>query len=112
MMFYSPRNPQPLHSKDIVQQIDLTPTLIDYLGIAANIDCFGNSVFQRSADNHGWQVAYGNRYHQLLRRSSNGATTISTLATNKEDGPDAKLLKAFLTEYYYYLEEKSVIRER
>ena len=112
MMFYSPRNPQPLHSKDIVQQIDLTPTLIDYLGIAANIDCFGNSVFQRSADNHGWQVAYGNRYHQLLRRSSNGATTISTLATNKEDGPDAKLLKAFLTEYYYYLEEKSVICER
>ncbi|MBP9991027.1 MAG: LTA synthase family protein [Bacteroidales bacterium] len=103
MMFYSPRNPQPLHSKDIVQQIDLMPTIIDYLGIQTNIPCFGNSVFQRTADDHGWQIAYGNRYHQLLRRTKDGSTQVSTLTNNKGEGPDAQFLQAFLTQYYWSL---------
>ena len=47
----------------LMQQTDIMPTLLDYLGIDANTVCFGTSAF-RNPD-YGWQISYGNSYYQL-----------------------------------------------
>ena len=86
MMFYSPLREEVLapelgplygmHKREnrIMQQTDIMPTLLDYLGInGVNTVCFGSSAFRNPND--GWQIAYGNGYYQL--ETKHGVSVIS-----------------------------------
>lgn len=85
-------------SPRLMQQTDIMPTLLDYLGIPAHTVCFGTSVF-RNPDN-GWQIAYGNGYYQL--ETNDGK--VSVLGQEKEEGNgNIDLLKAIVQQYNYRL---------
>lgn len=97
MIIFDPQHPEGQRSSRIVQQSDVMPTLIDYLGINEPCICFGNSVFQQK---EGWQIAYGCGYHQLVDK--NGVAlleeTPSRTIENDENGK-LDLLKAVLQQY-------------
>ena len=77
----------------LMQQTDIMPTLLDYLGIRVNTVCFGTSVFRNPED--GWQIAYGNSYYQL--ETPDG---VAVLSQDKEEGNgNIQLLKAIVQQY-------------
>ncbi|MBR3724334.1 MAG: LTA synthase family protein [Bacteroidales bacterium] len=81
----------------LMQQTDIMPTLLDYLGIRANTVCFGTSVFRNPEG--GWQIAYGNSYYQL--ETPDG---VAVLCQDKEEGNgNIKLLKAIVQQYNHHL---------
>ena len=81
----------------LMQQTDIMPTLLDYLGIPAHTVCFGTSAF-RNPDN-GWQIAYGNSYYQLET-----ADGVAVLTQDKEEGNgNIQLLKAIVQQYNHRL---------
>ena len=108
MMFYLPEYEEELiaygpewstHKVDprIMQQTDIMPTILDYLGLPAKTVCFGTSAFRNEID--GWQIAYGNGYYQL--ETQNG---MAVLGTEKEEGNgNFDLLKAIIQQYNHYL---------
>lgn len=76
-----------------MQQTDIMPTLLDYLGIRANTVCFGTSAFRNPTG--GWQIAYGNSYYQL--ETPDG---VAVLSQDKEEGNgNIQLLKAIVQQY-------------
>ena len=82
-----------------MQQTDIMPTLLDYLGIRANTVCFGTSVF-RNPDK-GWQIAYGNGYYQLETQDG-----VAVLGQEKEEvigNGNIELLKAIVQQYNHRL---------
>lgn len=82
----------------LMQQTDIMPTLLDYLGIQTTTVCFGTSAF-RNPD-MGWQIAYGNGYYQL--ETSDGK--ISVIGQEKEEGNgNIELLKAIVQQYNHRL---------
>lgn len=82
------------HSPRLMQQTDLMPTLLDYLGIEAHTVCFGSSAF-RNPDN-GWQIAFGNGYHQLVDQDG----SVAILCKKHEEGNgDTERLKAIVQQY-------------
>ncbi len=82
----------------LMQQTDIMPTLLDYLGIQTTTVCFGTSAF-RNPD-MGWQIAYGNGYYQL--ETSDGK--ISVISQEKEEGNgNIELLKAIVQQYNHRL---------
>lgn len=110
MMFYIPKHeeffvPQfgqqwSIHKvyQRLMQQTDIMPTLLDYLGIQTTTVCFGTSAF-RNPD-MGWQIAYGNGYYQL--ETSDGK--ISVIGQEKEEGNgNIELLKAIVQQYNHRL---------
>lgn len=97
MIVFDPQHPVGQRSDRIVQQSDLMPTLIDYLGFDDRCICFGNSVFQQS---EGWQVAYGCGYHQLVSNDGVALIEETPSRTFEEDGNSRlDLLKAVLQQY-------------
>ena len=77
----------------LMQQTDIMPTLLDYLGIRANTVCFGTSAFRNPES--GWQIAYGNSYYQL--ETPDG---VAVLSQDKEEGNgNIQLLKAVVQQY-------------
>ena len=77
----------------LMQQTDIMPTLLDYLGIRANTVCFGTSAFRNPTG--GWQIAYGNSYYQL--ETPDG---VAVLSQDKEEGNgNIQLLKAIVQQY-------------
>ena len=104
MMFYLPEYEEDLiangpewstHmvSPRIMQQTDIMPTLLDYLGLPAKTVCFGTSAFRNEID--GWQIAYGNGYYQLETRDG-----IAVLGSEKQEGDgNFDLLKAIIQQY-------------
>ena len=97
MIIFDPQHPVGQRSNRIVQQSDIMPTLIDYLGFDDRCICFGNSVFQQP---EGWQVAYGCGYHQLVSNDGIALIEESPSRTFEEDGNSRlDLLKAVLQQY-------------
>jgi phosphoglycerol transferase MdoB-like AlkP superfamily enzyme len=98
----------PLHGKShschqvsprLMQQTDIMPTLLDYLGIQTSAVCFGTSVF-RNPDN-GWQIAYGNGYYQLETQDG-----VAVLGQEKEEVlgfGNIEMLKAIVQQYNHRL---------
>ncbi len=82
----------------LMQQTDIMPTLLDFLGIPARTVCFGTSAFRNPTG--GWQIAYGNSYHQL--ETADGKTAILT-HTNEEGNGNIQLLKAIVQQYNHRL---------
>ena len=109
MIIHLPESPDALAPADsatttarvfprLMQQTDIMPTLLDYLGIQARTVCFGTSAFRNPAD--GWQIAYGNSYHQL--ETSDGR--VAVLSLQKEEGNGhIQLLKAIIQQYNHRL---------
>ncbi len=86
-------------SPRLMQQTDIMPTLLDYLGIEVPAVCFGTSVF-RNPD-RGWQIAYGNGYYQL---ETQGGVAVLGEETEEVIGfGDIEKLKAIVQQYNHRL---------
>lgn len=109
MMFYIPRYEEVLApqygpawsthmvSSRIMQQTDIMPTLLDYLGIWPNTVCFGTSAFRNPND--GWHIAYGNGYYQLETQDG-----VAVITPQKEEGNgNINKLKAIVQQYNHRL---------
>ena len=86
-------------SPRIMQQTDIMPTIIDYLGIQTHAVCFGTSVFRNPTE--GWQIAFGNGYYQL--ETQNG---VAVLGQEKEEiigNSSTDMLKAIIQQYNHRL---------
>ena len=97
MMFFDPSDTtRPCMSNDIVQQIDIMPTLLDMLGVDAPAVCFGHSLLRHDSHNKGWHVVFGNGYHQLERQGR-----IAILSPHKTVGreDDINFLQAVVQTY-------------
>lgn len=97
MMFFDPSNTaQASMSNDIVQQIDVMPTVLDILGLNEHALCFGQSALRHGGDNRGWQVVFGNNYYQLER---NGRIAILSPYKTVGTREDVEFLQAVLQTY-------------
>lgn len=97
MIFYTPDDTaSATFSNDIVQQIDVMPSVLDILGIQDHAVCFGQSALRHNEDNHGWQIAFGNDYYQLER---NGRIAIFSPYKTQGTRDDLTFLKAVLQTY-------------
>ena len=109
MLIYRPMNEEVLAQENgaeqsfhkvyprLMQQTDIMPTLLDYLGIETRTTCFGTSAFRNP--NNGWQIAFGNGYYQL--ESPKG---IAVLSQDKDEGNgNMELLKAIIQQYNHRL---------
>lgn len=106
MMYYLPQCEEVLASQigpeyrahkmmpRLMQQTDIMPTLLDFLGIQTHAVCFGTSAF-RSPD--GWQIAYGNGFYQMETKSG-----VALLSPEREEGSTDKL-KAIVQQYNHRL---------
>ena len=99
----------------VCQQVDILPTVIDYLQIDTSVVCFGNSVF----DSTGFAVNYLNNIYQLFEGDYllqyNGVTSIALYNCKEDpllknnvlvDRPEIakamqQKLKAIIQEYNY-----------
>jgi len=64
ILFYSPKYISPKLDKRVVQQNDLFPSLIDFLGLDGEIVSFGNSFF--SKDSSSFSISYLNELYQFV----------------------------------------------
>ncbi len=97
MMFFDPSHTHlATMSNDLVQQIDVMPTVLDMLQIEASAICFGNSVLRRTEGNHGHQIVFGNDYYQLER---NGHVTLYSPYKTEGNDEDIEFLKAAIQTY-------------
>ena len=105
MIFFDPESDRSLRSNKIVQQLDIMPTIIDYLGFDDPIVSFGQSALWNQHENMGFQIAYGNGFHQLVRKQSDGTTSVAAIQKGTEIGnsDDIQLLKAILQQYNHRL---------
>jgi phosphoglycerol transferase MdoB-like AlkP superfamily enzyme len=101
MIIFDPQQPEGRSSSRILQQIDLYPTLVDWLGLQEQFTCFGHSALQYPET--GEQVYYGNGYHCLVTNDTNDPTqhNIAVIEGNYEKGDKLELqyLKAFIQRY-------------
>ena len=93
-MIYDPSHDLAGRSRRIVQQPDIMPTLLDYLGLDDKCTCFGTSVFRQSK---GFQVAYGNGFYLMNCRDTATATICGPYVNGNEE--DLQFLKAYLQKY-------------
>ena len=97
MIIFDPQHPVGVRSDRILQQSDVMPTLIDYLGYNDPCVCFGTSAFQQA---EGWQIAYGCGYHQLV--TNDGVALLEETRSRtyeQEDNGKLQFLKAVLQQY-------------
>lgn len=101
IMIYDPQQPNGRVSNRIVQQTDLFPTLVDYLGFDDPIVGFGNSVL-RNPD-MGWQIYYGNGFHCMVSNNPSNPSIhdITVIEGSHEEGtPDnIRFLRAVVQQY-------------
>ena len=85
----------------IVQQTDVMPTLMDYIGLNERAVCFGTSIFQHPQT--GKQVAYGNGYYSLICQDERQPDMIRTAGYSGPytfgDPEDVKYLQAVVQSY-------------
>lgn len=88
-------------SDRLVQQTDIYPTIVDWLGLQETFVCFGQSIIQQP--NVGYAVHFGNGYYCLV---SNDPHTTSkhniAVMQGRHEGGDPqqlRLLKALIQQY-------------
>ncbi|MBR1644741.1 MAG: sulfatase-like hydrolase/transferase [Bacteroidales bacterium] len=106
MLVYSPHFQHQEATHEVMQQIDLMPTVLDYLGIDEPAVCFGQSVLRREADDKGWQVVFGNGYHQLVRNGRVAAMGRKCIG----DTSDLRFLQAVVQQYNQRLIDNQLTR--
>ena len=82
-------------SPRLMQQTDIMPTLLDYLGIQTPAVCFGSSAF-RNPDK-GWQIAYGNGYYQL--ETQDGVAVLGEQREEVLGFGNIQMLKSIVQQY-------------
>ena len=87
-----------IRSNRIVQQTDVMPTLLDYLGLKDRCLCFGKSIFASPDD--GYQVVFGNGYY-LLNRNGDRAIIEGDYTSGTPENLD--FLKAYIQAYTHTL---------
>jgi phosphoglycerol transferase MdoB-like AlkP superfamily enzyme len=101
MIFFDPQQPEGRREARIMQQIDLYPTLVDWLGLQESFVCFGQSALQQPES--GRQVYYGNGFHCLVSNDTQKPTdhSIAVIEGSYEEGDslDLRYLKAFVQRY-------------
>ena len=95
-------------SPRLMQQTDIMPTLLDYLGIEVPAVCFGTSVF-RNPD-RGWQIAYGNGYYQL--ETQDGVAVLGEETEEVIGFGDIEKLKAIVQQYNHRLIKNKLKSEK
>ena len=100
MIFFDPSADTAVRSQRIVQQTDLYPTIVDYLGLTDTIAAYGTSLFREP---QGRYVYYANGYHCLVNNNADDPAThdITLIMGDYESGtPDnLRLLKALIQQY-------------
>ena len=100
MIFFDPSADTAVRSQRIVQQTDLYPTIVDYLGLTDTIAAYGTSLFREP---QGRYVYYANGYHCLVNNNADDPAThdITLIMGDHESGtPDnLRLLKAIIQQY-------------
>lgn len=95
MIVFDPQSSRHFVSNEILQQIDLMPTIIDYLGLDEQCVCFGTSLFQRNSGS-GYQIAYGNGFYVLNYEDGHAVIEGSTEVGDEQH---LQLLKAIIQQY-------------
>lgn len=99
-LVYDPNNPNHSRHQTIVQQIDLYPTVLDYLGFTDTVVCFGHSILR---DEPGWQVYFGNGYYCMVSNNPDDPSRhdITILAGENEHGTidNRQFLRALIQQY-------------
>ncbi len=107
MILFDPAHPEGQRSSRILQQSDVMPTLLDYMGYRDTCVCFGTSAFQQA---EGWQIAYGCGYHQLVTPDGTALLEETPSRTFQEDGNGKlSLLKAVLQQYSRRMRENRLV---
>jgi len=119
LLFYHPKGGLKGVSNRVTQQIDILPSVMDYLGYGSAFVGFGNSVFEE--ENGGFAINYLNGLHQLIQADYvlqfNGVETVglynyevdknlsNNLARSESEVtvPMEKLLKGIIQSYNYRL---------
>lgn len=65
LLFYAPKYIQAEEKTKVVQQSDIYPSIIDFLGFEETLTCFGQSVFMDKSE--GFSVSYLNEKFQLIQ---------------------------------------------
>jgi phosphoglycerol transferase MdoB-like AlkP superfamily enzyme len=65
LIFYSPKYIQAKRDSSLVQQTDIFPSLIDFLGMEEEFVSFGQSFFQESSDK--FSISYLNEIYQFIQ---------------------------------------------
>lgn len=111
MMIFDPQNPEGSRNPRIMQQTDLFPTLIDYLGFDDSFVCFGSSALQQPAV--GRYVYYGNGYHVMVSNNASNPAQhdITVIMGDREIGTpeDISLLKALIQQYNHRVISNNLI---
>lgn len=99
IIFYTPNNKlQPKKIKHIVQQIDIAPSVLDYLGISNEAvklsTVYGNSLF---CNRHGYALVWANNHYHLV--TNKGETTMDSNGITDKSNDSATLLKALVQLY-------------
>lgn len=101
MIMFDPSNTTPKSYSRMVQQIDIMPSVIDYLGIKEPCICFGKSILR--PDNKPFHIVYGNGYLQLTRPGETvliKGGRIERHGTAPQGEPDGvEMINAILKEY-------------
>ena len=114
MMVYDPQHPVSHRSSRIVQQIDIMPSLADYLGLhGESFTTFGTSVL--SNPNEGWQVYFGNDYYCMVSNhpGSPEQHDITVLMGNHSFGSPERVrfLQALVQQYNTIVINNKVVIE-
>ncbi|MBR1549991.1 MAG: LTA synthase family protein [Bacteroidales bacterium] len=113
MVVFDARNPQGHVSQRIVQQTDILPSLVDWLGLDDRTLAFGQSVMQ--SPDRGWQIYFGNDYFVM---SSNAPadpskTNFTLLCGDREEGTpeNIRFLKAVVQQYFHHVMNNQLIAQ-
>lgn len=104
MIFFDPSmaasgiNRQNEYRNELFQQIDIMPTLLDYIGVKGQYICFGQSHLQ--GNKNYWQILFGNGYYQILRNGQ-----ISAIEGDAKFGADEdiRFMQSVLQQYNHRL---------
>lgn len=113
MMVYLPgEQSRGTSSATIMQQTDVMPTLIDFLGLRESTVAFGSSLFQSHG---GWQVVFGSGYY-ILNRGTRTAAMMYRPDGGKKNGivfegepDDVDFLQAVVQQYNERMEQNRMV---
>lgn len=95
IIFYHPGDTTIQKYDRIVQQTDIMPTIVDYLGIRDSAICFGTSLYQNP--DQGWSIRYANGVYTLntkegtLLFNSNDEQYIPSTGTDRNRTDSTKM---------------------
>lgn len=101
LIVFDPQNPVGRVDSRIVQQTDILPSLIDFLGFDDRVVSFGQSILQVP---QGWQVYFGNDYFCMVSNNASAPAKhdITVISGDREYGTpeNIRFLQAVVQQYF------------